>query len=229
MSFLVETHFHTAEVSRCGKVRAAAAVRLYKTHGYHAIVVTDHFCMDFFERLDLKTWDEKVDAYLAGYLAAVQAGKSCGIQVLLGLEFAFPGTYDDILVYGVTPEMLKSHPDMNRLGPSGLSRLARSENLLLVQAHPFRPYITRVYEEMLEGLEVYNGNPRHDSDNKRALRLAKENGWIQLSGSDFHQTDDVGSGGIRLSEMPADSIAFAALLRKIRTPELIRALGLGRK
>ena len=83
MSFLVETHFHTAEVSRCGKVRAAAAVRLYKTHGYHAIVVTDHFCMDFFERLDLKTWDEKVDAYLAGYLAAVRqptrAGE-CGVD-----------------------------------------------------------------------------------------------------------------------------------------------------
>ncbi len=224
MSFLMETHFHTSEVSRCGKVKASDAVRLYKEKGYHGIVVTDHFCTDFFERLGALSWDAKVDAYLEGYHAARAAGKACGIQVILGLEYAFPGTFDDILVYGVTPEMLKANPDMYRLGPVGFAKLAQRENLLLIQAHPFRPYITRVYEDMLEGLEVYNGNPRHDSDNGKAARLAQKKGWVQLSGSDFHQEGDVAAGGILLSEMPSDSPSFAAMLRRIRTPELITGL-----
>ncbi len=219
--YKVETHFHTAEVSACARVKAAEAVRLYKDKGYHAIIVTDHFCTGFFENLGKLPWSAKVGCYLEGYRLAAQAGKSCGIRVLLGLEFTFPGTSDDILVYGVTPEMLLAHPDMHRLGPAGFSRVARQEQFLLVQAHPFRPYISRIYEEMLEGLEVHNGNPRHQSDDRRALALAREKGWIQLSGSDFHQREDVACGGIRLSELPEDSIAFAAALRRIRLPELV--------
>ncbi len=222
MAFLVETHFHTAEVSHCGKVKAAEAVLLYKSRGYHAIIVTDHFYSGFFEELGRAPWPEKVERYLEGYRLAVEAGKGCGIRVLLGLEFTFPGTRDDILVFGVTPEILLAHPEMHRLGPVGFSRVARHEKFLLVQAHPFRPYISRVYEEMLEGLEVYNGNPRHLSDNGRALEMAREKGWIQLSGSDFHQREDLACGGIRLPELPADSMAFAAMLRRIRLPELVR-------
>lgn len=222
MAFLVETHFHTAEVSHCGRVKAAEAVRLYKSRGYHAIVVTDHFYTGYFEELGNAPWPEKVERYLEGYRLASDAGRSCRIRVFLGLEYTFPGTFDDILVYGVTPEMLLAHPEMHRLGPAGFSRVAKREQFLLVQAHPFRPYVSRVYEEILEGLEVHNGNPRHQSDNNRALRLAREKGWIQLSGSDFHQKEDLACGGIRLPELPADSVELADMLRRIRLPELVR-------
>jgi len=221
LAFLIETHFHTAEVSRCGRVKASDAIRLYKGKGYHAIVVTDHFYTGFFEDLEFLPWPEKVDRYLEGYNLAAEEGRIRDIHVLLGMEFTFPGTFDDILVYGVTREMLLKHPDMHRLGPSGFSRVAREEKLLLIQAHPFRPYISRVYEEMLEGLEVHNGNPRHQSDNNRALELAREKGWIQISGSDFHQREDLACGGIWLPELPSDSKAFATLLRRIRIPEIV--------
>ncbi len=221
MSYLVETHFHTSETSRCGQVRAAEGIRLYASHGYHAVVVTDHFHTSFFDDCAESSWSEQVDQYLEGYNLAFEAGEALGIRVILGLEFTLPGTRDDILIYGVDRELLLRHPRMYRLGPSGLSRLAQQEGFLLIQAHPFRPYISRVYDEMVEGLEVHNGNPRHQSDNRKASLHADERGWICLSGSDFHQKQDVARGGVRLPVLPEDSFQLARMLRQNPTPELI--------
>ena len=222
MPYRIETHFHTAETSPCGHVPAADGIRLYQQLGYDAVVVTDHFFTGFFEKLAPLPWVAQVDRYLDGWRRAERAGSACGVQVLLGLEYAFPGTRDDMLVYGVTPELLYANPELYRLGPAGFERFVRSHGLLVIQAHPFRPYISRVYEELVEGLEVHNGNPRHLSDNARAERLARANGWIGISGSDFHQPGDEGQGGILLPELPADSVALAAMLRRNRNPERCR-------
>ncbi len=223
MSFLVETHFHTSETSPCGRVPAAEGIRAYQRLGYDAVVVTDHFFTGFFETHARLPWPEQVDRYLEGWRRAKTAGDACGVRVLLGMEYAFPGTYDDMLVYGATPELLYGNPDLFRLGPAGFGRFVQTHGLLVIQAHPYRPYISRVYDELVEGLEVYNGNPRHMSDNARADRLARANGWIGISGSDFHQPGDEGRGGIRLQALPADSADLAAMLRQHRNPVCIRA------
>ena len=226
MCYLMETHFHTAETSPCGKIHAAEGIRLYAKHGYHAVVVTDHFQSGWFERRAEATWPERVDRWLDGYRKACLAGKQWGVQVILGMEFTFPGTRDDILVYGLTEARILANPDMHRLGPAGLSRLAKKERLLLVQAHPYRPYISQVYADLVHGLEVYNGNPRHQSDNAKAARQAAEHGWVALSGSDFHQEEDVARGGICLPDLPEDTVALAQMLRLHKTPALLGGLTL---
>ncbi len=49
----------------------------------------------------------------------------------------------------------------------------------------------------LDGVEVYNGNPRHDSRNHHALNFAKQYPQlIETSGSDYHQLGDLASGGM---------------------------------
>ena len=48
---LTEMHFHTSEISVCGRVPAAEGVRAYKEKGYDALVVTDHFHSDYFDSL----------------------------------------------------------------------------------------------------------------------------------------------------------------------------------
>lgn len=221
MCYLLETHFHTAETSPCGKVPAADGIRLYAKHGYQAVVVTDHFQTGWFERREELSWSGRVARWLDGYHKAHQAGVAWGVRVILGMEFTFPGTRDDILVYGLTEDRILANPDMHRLGPAGLSRLAQRENLLLVQAHPYRPYISQVYTELVHGLEVFNGNPRHQSDNRKAALQAADRGWVALSGSDFHQLDDVARGGIRLPELPKDTVALAEMLRRNKTPDLL--------
>lgn len=221
MSHLVETHFHTAETSPCGHVPAADGIAMYAKHGYDAVVVTDHFQAGWFDKRMADRWEDRVSAWLTGYRHARAAGEACGVKVYLGMEFTFPGTRDDVLVYGLTAERILAHPQMHRLGPSGLARLAREENLLLIQAHPFRPYISQMYDTLVHGLEVYNGNPRHQSDNARAMLEAEKRGWVALSGSDFHQQMDVARGGIHLPELPEDTVGLAALLRRIKTPALV--------
>ena len=62
---LTEMHFHTSEISVCGRVPAAEGVRAYKKKGYDALVVTDHFHSDYFDSLPEElSWAERPTAGL---------------------------------------------------------------------------------------------------------------------------------------------------------------------
>ena len=71
MGGFFETHFHTMEVSSCGRVPAAEGVRRYHAAGYDGIVVTDHYTEGFFGDMPADTsWRDKLDRYLTGWRAA---------------------------------------------------------------------------------------------------------------------------------------------------------------
>ena len=65
----------------------------------------------------------------------------------------------------------------------------------------------------MDGVEVINAHPRHDSHNDRAKEYAEEFGLIQLAGSDCHQTPDIARSGILSDTLPADTFELAALTR----------------
>lgn len=220
MPHLFEMHLHTDESSPCGKVPARRLVEMYAKRGYAGIVVTDHFYTGFFERQEHRTWPEKIERFYEGYRLAEEAGRRHGLVVIPGMEFTFPGTYDDILVYGAEIEWVARQTDMHRLGPAGLTRIARENNLLLIQAHPYRNYVSRLYDEVVEGVEVVNGNPRQVNNNPRARLAAEKHGYISIAGSDFHQPEDAGLCGTWLPEMPGTTTELAAILRRHRTFEL---------
>lgn len=223
MPHLFEMHLHTDESSPCGKVKALRAVEMYVRLGYDGIVVTDHFQTGFFEKLGAMAWKDKVERFFEGYRNAAQAGERLGLSVLPGMEFTFPGTYDDILIYGAEPEWVARQENMHRLGPAGLTRVAKENNLLCIQAHPFRSYISRVYDEVVEGYEIVNGNPRQTNDNPRARRHAGKQGGIAIAGSDFHQPEDAGLCGTWLPTRPASTTELAAVLRRFREFDLFIA------
>ncbi len=79
---------------------------------------------------------------------------------------------------------------------SNFRELTKNYGMLIYHAHPFRPYITPQMPIFLDGIEVYNGNPRHDARNELAYKYALENNLNTSSGSDCHQLEDVGRGGI---------------------------------
>lgn len=224
-AYKTELHFHTAEVSPCGKMPAAWGIRLYKKLGYQTVVITDHFRDRFFDMLGRLPWEKKVDCFLRGYRIARRVGERQGVRVILGMEYAMPDSRDDILIYGFDEGFLYANENLHLLDADGLRRKAEAHNLLLIQAHPFRKKITRVYDEMVEGLEVFNGNPRHDSNNPKALAYAQERGWIAISGSDFHRREDAGTGGVMLPSIPKDAFELAEMIRSIRTPERIENPG----
>lgn len=221
-AFKYDTHVHTSEVSYCGKVPAKEAVKMYKDSGYHGIVITDHYYDSYFIGLSDRTWNEKIDCYLEGYNIALNEGKKLGLKVILGMEIRFLENANDYLVYGIDEKYLRNHKELYKLSLKEFRELTKGENILIFQAHPFRPKMIPAPAELLDGIEVYNGNPRHNSNNHLAYEYALKNRLRMLSGSDFHRRDDLAAGGIIVSESIDNSHEFSDIIRNNEIIELIK-------
>jgi predicted metal-dependent phosphoesterase TrpH len=211
--FLIDPHVHTAEVSRCGHVPAAEIALLYKQAGFDGIVITDHYNRLFFGRTDRQSPEQqrsRLAAYLEGYRLARRKGEEIGLEVFLGLELKFAALANDYLVYGLDKAFLLANPGLHLLDLESFRDLVKQRQVLIVQAHPFRFGNHPAPARLLEGVEIYNGNPRHDSRNHRAARYARENRLLVTSGSDAHQTEDIGRGGMRLARKPHSIAEFIA-------------------
>ncbi|MBC8538595.1 PHP domain-containing protein [Christensenellaceae bacterium NSJ-63] len=224
MMVQVETHCHTAETSSCGRVPAAKIVADYKKAGYRMLITTDHYYERMWERPELagRDWQEKMDAYMRGYRAARAAGEALGVRVLFATEIQFDGCAPhDFLIYGMSEEYMRAHPYLNRMRPEEFYAICRREGFYMIHAHPFRkgkeqPYLPVCYD----AVEVFNGHPRHDSHNQRAVHFALENGLAMFSGTDYHWEEDCGRGGILLPEETDTMEKVVAYLRS-RQAELI--------
>lgn len=213
MSYLFEMHYHTPQTSYCGNVPPAEALPKYKEAGYDGVVVTDHFYREWFQDKGELPWEEKVELWLKGYRAAKAAAEELdGFTVILGMELRFPDNLNDHLVYGIDEELLKEYPEPYLMTPAEFRAFADKHGLFFAQAHPFRVMCTPRDPAVLHGVEVFNGNGRWDSQDHKAEAFAREHGLISLSGSDFHEWEDLCTGGMYLTERPADSKELARLL-----------------
>ena len=196
MMFKYEMHFHTKCVSPCGQVVVEEAVDLYREAGYDGLVVTDHFNENFFAGKIGFTWREKIDRFLAGYHRASSYVRGEDFRVFLGLEITFTETEGDFLLYGADEQFLKRNKCFHQ-GSLGDFRELMDESekkLLLFQAHPFRD--RPAAPELLDGMEIFNGNARHDNRNQQAKEFAARHGLLVTAGSDFHQKEDLARAGI---------------------------------
>lgn len=194
-----EMHMHTSEVSPCAKRRAFEGIKDYKEAGYDGVVITDHFndyVLESFNGSD----EERVTRYLEGYHRAKEAGDTLGIKVLFGIETCLQGAQDDFLIYGVTPEFLYESPKLYEMSLEKLCESVHQAGGLVIQAHPFRGYCQIRDPKFLDGIEVFNGNPRHDSRNYSAVEFVEKHlNLIQTSGSDYHESGDVARGGMEFT------------------------------
>ena len=192
----VEMHTHTNETSPCAKIGAKDILKLYKEAGYDVVVITDHYSKWAFDQRNARTPDEINSQFLAGYKAAKKFSKKYGINVLLGCEVTLKESANDYLLYGVDENFFYRHNFLYNLSIEDLSEICHAENILIVQAHPNRAYCEPVNPALLDGAEVFNGNPRHNSNNDKTYAWAYEHDLIMTSGSDFHETEDLALGGI---------------------------------
>ncbi|MBS7525292.1 PHP domain-containing protein [Fusibacter paucivorans] len=209
-----EMHFHTDESSKCGKVPAKDSVKTYMASGYDGVVVTDHFSAYEWGVPEPDRWPDICNAFLKGYRAAVESVGESKFKVILGMEIRFPGNDNDFLVYGIDEAFLYHHPWVYMLTLAAFYELAKDYQLLIVQAHPFRDGCTLADTALLHGIEVFNGNPRHDSRNELAREAAERAGVIALWGSDFHREGDFSGRYFELEELPETSAALAAIIRR---------------
>lgn len=201
MEYKYEIHCHTKEVSRCGQVYAKDAVAMYREKGYSGIVITDHYSPMTFSPLQVYRPQKFTEFYISGYKNALKAaGKD--FTVLLGMELRFYATANDYLVYGITEDFLKNNGNLMTYYPRRFYNLARKNNLLFVQAHPFREGMIRSQPSHIDGCEIYNGKNRKSDANAKAEEWAKENNMqIRTGGSDFHKPKDLATSGI-ITETP---------------------------
>lgn len=213
---LLETHAHTAEVSGCSALPAGRLVKLVAEHGYGAVVITDH-------NIPGRTRTGKQCALFArGFALAKEAGQKYGVAVLPGMELRFKNEgYNDFLVFLPDAELYQLR-DLPAMKLRDFKLLADELGMLIYQAHPYRPHQFPEPPMALHGVEVFNGNPHHDSRNHEARAYAEKHGLSMLSGSDLHEEYGAGRGGIWAPRKAiASPRAFVDYLRATPIPKML--------
>lgn len=205
--FLYETHLHTRQGSACAHDTGAEMVKAAIAMGYSGFIVTEHnWGGNTSVDRDLP-WEQWVDEFVKGYREAYEYGAEHDFDVFWGYEAGYRAT--EFLIYGITPEWLKQHPEMKTAGIEEQYRLIHSAGGMVIHAHPFREdwYIPEVrlfpeYVDGVEGINAAHSNRKSRSHNdpafdQRAIAYAHEHHFPMTAGSDVHSTDFYG-GGIAL-------------------------------
>ena len=214
--FKYDTHTHTYETSLCGLIPAADLAEMYQELNYSGIVITDHLNDEYISSLDCKEdWNACIDHFLRGYKKALERGNKIGLDVILGAEIQFESTNDNhYLLYGIDEAFLRQNPYLHRLDPWEFFRRFGSE-VLIIHAHPFRDGNETVFCECVHGIEVFNGSPRHESRNEKALALYESKPeFYPFCGSDAHCNEDLGKAGMLFNGRISGSHAFHEAVKR---------------
>ena len=219
--YKTETHLHTAESSPCSKLSAEEMLELYYKAGYKTVIVTDHFIQKYLDRYNSTCWQNAVERFFLGYRNAKAAGEKLGMNVIQGAEVALSNVHGDYLLYGITPEILYRYPGIFQMTHQEFYRTMHEEGVMVVQAHPRRGGGMYSDFSCVDGLEVYNSNPRHDDHSDLALAQAREHSLCMTAGSDAHRLDDYGLSGM-LSDTEIRTVGEFIALVKSGSGQLIR-------
>ena len=220
-TYKVEGHLHVKGNSWCGKTEPKEIIRLYKENGYDAIIVTNHFNTKLYNDYFKGTDEEKLEQFFASY-NELKENKE-GIKVYFGVEFALGEDHynlplnkkcAELLVYGITPEEFRQYGiKIIFMDYKELKELSVNMGWLIFQAHPFRERTKRVALDCIDGVETYNGNPRHVNRNLRAQAYCKHHKLLEVVGSDFHVPHDV-SSAMMFYELPEDEKFLVSVLKE---------------
>ena len=186
-------HCHTAETSECAAALAKDTVEFYKSIGYSGLVITDHYSFLTFGTDSAFKRQIDVDKYLKGYHCALEAAGD-DFTVLLGMEIRYFATTNDYLVYGIDEDFLRKNGNMLFKGPRRFYKLVKESGAIIVQAHPFRPYIHRANPKYIDGCEIFNGKDKDKDLNQKAQAWAKKEKFqIVTGGADYHRESQRGN------------------------------------
>ncbi|MBO5357532.1 MAG: PHP domain-containing protein [Clostridia bacterium] len=193
--FKTELHCHSNDISQCARVNTTEIIDTFVNAGYSTLVLANHLNQYTMDAVCPNDWVGFVDKYYGAYekLKIEAEGK---LNILFGAELRFNGSNNDYLVFGLTKEFLYEHPDIFDLHAEKFHNLAKENNMLFIQAHPFRNWMMVIEPTMVDGVEVFNGHFGHDSRNDIANMWAEKYGLIKTSGTDFHYITSPANGGI---------------------------------
>ena len=204
-----ELHAHSSPASGCSDLPPAELVERCKNAGADGLVLTNHAVWWMKET----TKEEWCSRYLSDYRATKQAGDAMGIQVLLGFEIHFMDSENDYLVFGFDEDFIPTVYDwMDKTAREFYERFHR-EDVLIIQAHPHRNNMVEIGRDCVDGYEVFNLHPGHNSRVAFTARLHQNNGGVAVGGTDFHHRGHEGSLFTCFAEMPESGKDLVRLLR----------------
>jgi len=214
MSFIYETHMHTCLASACGESTGKEHAHYYRDAGYTGIIMTDHFFRGNTAVPRDLPWDQRIDRFWSGYEQAFEEGLKIGLDVFFGLEQNFAG--DEYLVYGLTKEYMKAHPEMEHWTRRQQLEEVHRAGGCVIQAHPFRMrgYMDRIRLGLryCDGIEVANrGN--EPADDARAWLYGREFGLVMTAGSDNHRSPAQLAFGVELENRLTSIEDYVKMIR----------------
>lgn len=214
----IDLHVHTKEMSACGVLTAEETVRGYAEAGFDGIVITNHYNSStqwwVYESYGIGG-EDYFTAYKKHWEETAALGERYGVRVFFGCELKTNTSNNDYLIYGAPDEFLRrNNEDLWKMSAGDVSRHAKEYGFLFFQAHPFRDHMQVTPPHELFGVEVKNANPRHDSRNDIATAWAQKFGLRGISGSDCHQREDIGLGGIETNIEVKDTTDLVRVLRE---------------
>lgn len=220
--YKIETHIHTLEVSACSRIKAREMVKKYYEAGYSTLFISDHFQENSIDVLGDIPWSDKTAIFLSGYYKAKFEGEKLGINVLPAAEFTLADSKNHYLAYGITKEFLDAYPELHKMNIGEFSKIAHENGVFLIHAHPYRDGNNNPVPEYVDGIEIYNSNPRHEDNSALSEKLAGENAQLVVSaGSDAHREEDVARSGL-LSECEIKTVEDFIKLLKSGKAKLIK-------
>lgn len=211
--YQIELHAHTSPASGCSQVLPKDMVETYKRLGYDAVAITNHF---MYQHNNVPK-EEYINDFLCDFAQAKKHGEELGVKVYLGAEIRFTENNNDYLIFGVNKDMLL---DIYDLLPEGIENFRKNYSMpdsVFIQAHPFRDGMQSVDTALLDGMEVFNMHPNHNSKVGLTSVYAKENNLsILIAGSDFHHPNQnhEGVSALRGTYLPEDTFELAKLLKE---------------
>ncbi|MBR3965726.1 MAG: PHP domain-containing protein [Clostridia bacterium] len=212
--FKTETHMHTREVSACSHKGAIDMIKLYKEAGYSTVFVSDHFQSNFLDVLGDIPWNEKMAIFLSGYYKAKHEGEKLGVNVLPAAEICFTDSNNHYLAYGITKEFLDAYPNLHKMSAGEFLPIARAAGIFIVHAHPYRDGSRSATPELVDAIEIYNSNPRHEDYSEFSKVLAEKYDLPVTAGSDAHRDEDVACSGIETEEEIKTASDFIRLVKE---------------
>lgn len=211
--FKTEPHLHVAEISPCSQIKAAEMIRLHKEAGYSTVFISDHLKSRFYDKYPELSLEEKIDKFFFGYEEAKRAGDELGVNVIISAELTFDYSPNHYLLYGFDRSFFYSLPDLFTMPRAEFYEYAKAHGVTVVQAHPYRDGNNKPDSpDLIDAVEVYNTNPRHENFSDDALRYATEHSLPITGGSDTHRLEDIGRGGVLSEEEIKSAEDYVRLL-----------------
>lgn len=205
--YKTEIHAHTRPASVCSQITPEHMVEVYLENGYDSVTITNHLCYD------KEDPEEKIKRCLEDYYKTAEIGKKSGLNVILGSEIRFAQDMNDYLVYGIGEQDLYEINSLLEAGIENFYKTFRNDKNVIFQAHPFRDGMVLADKDSIDGIEVFNLHPGHNSRIGFAAKYARENDFIITAGSDFHHFGHEAMCAILTKEPLENSYQLAAVLK----------------